>query len=394
MSMRKALITRRRFLAGSAAAGALAGIASFPRPGLADSTVKVGVVLPFSGGLELFGNQGKIGLELAKAEINAAGGIMGSPLELIYEDSKTDPKTANERALKLIQRDEVLAICGPILSAERDAMAGTIKKGKTPLLYATNYEGGMCERYMFSFNTVPNQDTAPLIPFLNDKVGKTYYMFGADYVWPRNMFKAAKGMIADTGGQTLGEEYTPFGVSDFSSIIKKIADSGAKVLVFALPGADGITFIKQAEDFGLTKKVTVAFLGFSETYLGAFGPGKGENMYAGVPFVASSDEPGVKDFVARVRKSTSPEQVVSFYVMTHYNSLIALKKGVEAQGKIGREAAVDGMAGLEFDIPTGKAMITKDDHHTAMNMYIARTSQGTLVVEKALGVIQPAKQCA
>src|SRR6185369_10482242 len=92
MSMRKALITRRRFLAGSAAAGALAGIANFPRPGLADSTVKVGVVLPFSGGLELFGNQGKIGLELAKAEINAAGGIMGSPLELIYEDSKTDPK--------------------------------------------------------------------------------------------------------------------------------------------------------------------------------------------------------------------------------------------------------------------------------------------------------------
>ena len=80
--------------------------------------------------------------------------------------------------------------------------------------------------------------------------------------------------------------------------------------------------------------------------------------------------------------------------MTHYNSLIALKKGVEAQGKIGREAAIDGMAGLEFDIPTGKAMITRDDHHTAMNMYIARTSQGTLVVEKALGLIQPAKQCA
>ena len=74
------------------------------------------------------------------------------------------------------------------------------------------------------------------------------------------------------------------------------------MLVFALPGADGITFIKQAEDFGLMKKVTVAFLGFSETYLGAFGPGKGENMYAGVPFVASSDEPGVKDFVARVEQ--------------------------------------------------------------------------------------------
>ena len=71
MSLRRALITRRRFLASTAAAGTLAGIAGFSRPSLADSTVKVGVVLPFSGGLELFGNQGKIGLELAKAEINA-----------------------------------------------------------------------------------------------------------------------------------------------------------------------------------------------------------------------------------------------------------------------------------------------------------------------------------
>ena len=63
----------------------------------------------------------------------------------------------------------------------------------------------------------------------------------------------------------------------------------------------GITFIKQAEEFGLLKRVTVAFLGFSETYLGAFGEGKGENMIAGVPFVASDTDPGVRDFVGRVR---------------------------------------------------------------------------------------------
>jgi len=384
-------ISRRKFVAS---AGALAAASAFPMPAIAANTIKIGAVQPFSGGLELFGKQAQMGLDLAAAEINAAGGIMGSKVEILYEDNKTDPKTSVERAKKVIQRDGAMAVSGPITSAARDAMAGTMKRLKTPLLYATNYEGGICDRYLFSFNTVPNQDTAPLIPYLKEKgIGNSYYMFGADYVWPRNMFKAANEMIGQIGGKSLGEEYTPFGVKDFSSVIRKIADSGAEILLFALPGADGITFIKQAEEFGLMKKVTVAFLGFAETYLGAFGPGKGEGMYAGLPMVANSDEAGVKDFVSKIRKREGDDAIVSFYVMTHYNSLMAVKAGMERGGKVDKEALIDGMAGLSFDIPTGKAMITKEDHHVAMNMYIGKTGGGTLNVEKALGIIEPSKQC-
>jgi len=384
--------TRRAFITsvGAGAAAATFGLPAFAAP----KKIKVGAVLPFSGGLELFGQQAKLGLDLAAAEINASGGILGRAVEVLYEDNKTDPRTSVERSRKLIERDEAIALVGPITSASRDAMTETVKRHKTPLLYATNYEGGICNRHLFSFNTVPNQDTAPLIPYLKTVVGDSYFMFGADYVWPRNMFKTAREIIGKIEGKVLGEEYTPFGVKDFAPIIRKIADSGAKLLLFALPGADGITFIKQAEELGLMKKVTVAFLGFSETYLNAFGPGKGEGMYVGVPFVASSDEPGVKDFVARVRKMAGADAVVSFYVMTHYNALKALKAGLEKQGKVSREAAINGMAGLEFDIPTGKARLTPDDHHVAMNMYIARTEAGSLKVVKPLGIIEPAKQCA
>ncbi|MBE7637261.1 ABC transporter substrate-binding protein [Sneathiella sp. P13V-1] len=386
-------ISRRNFIAAS---GATLAASAFSMPSIASGkTIKIGAVQPFSGGLELFGAQAKMGLDLAASQINAAGGILGHQVEVLYEDNKTDPKTSVERARKLIQRDEVMALSGPITSAARDAMAGTVRRMKTPLLYATNYEGGICDRYLFSFNTVPNQDTAPLIPYLKE-IGKgdSYYMFGADYVWPRNMFKAAGDMINKIGGKSVGEEYTPFGVKDFSPIIRKIADSGAKILLFALPGADGITFIKQAEEFGLMDKVTIAFLGFAETYLGAFGAGKGEGMYAGLPMVASSSEAGVQDFVSRIKAQSGADAVVSFYVMTHYNSLMAVKAGMERAGKVDKEALIDGMAGLEFNIPTGKASITKDDHHVAMNMYIGKTAGGSLQVEKSLGIIEPAKQCS
>ena len=153
------------------------------------------------------------------------------------------------------------------------------------------------------------------------------------------------------------------------------------------------TFIKQAEEFGLLKKITVAFLGFSETYLGAFGEGKGENMVVGVPFVASDTDEGVRDFVRRARAVAGPNAGVSHYVFAHYNALMALKAGMEKSGDVTREAAVNGMAGLSLKVATGTAQITPGDHHVAMQMYIARTEGGQLRVVERLGTIAPQSGC-
>jgi len=386
--------TRRSVLKSGLALGALAGATRFAVPAYAaEKPIKVGAVLPFSGGLELFGNQARLGLDLAAREINAGGGIMGRPLEIVYEDNRTDPKTSVEATTKLIRRDRVIAVTGPITSNARDAMAPTIKRLKTPLLYATNYEGGACDRYIFCFNTVPNQELAKLLPYMNANAGKSYYMFGADYVWPQRMFETARGIIKGLGGETRKVEFTPWGVKEFAPVIRRIAESGAKVLVFALPGADGITFIKQAESFGLLKTLTVAFLGFSEAYLGAFGKGGGQNMWVAVPLVASSDEEGVKDFVARVRKNAGKDVTVSHYVMTHYNAMTALKAGLEKSGKIDREALVDGMAGLTIDSPTGAVAIGAESHHVTLNMFLAKTEGAGLKTVEALGSLAPESGC-
>ena len=273
-------------------------------------------------------------------------------------------------------------------------MAPTVKRLKTPLLYATNYEGGACDRYIFSFNTVPNQELAKLLPHMNAAAGSSYYMFGADYVWPQNMFETAQGLIAGLGGETKGVEFTPWGVKEFTPVVRRIADSGAKVLVFALPGADGITFIKQAEDLGLLRDVTVAFLGFSEAYLSAFGEGKGQNMWVTVPLVASSDDPGVRDFVARLRRNAGEDVIISHYVMTHYNALNALKAVLEKKDNIRREAAVDGLAGLTLETPTGPIGIDAASHHVTLNMYLAKTEGAGLKTVQALGSLAPDAGCA
>jgi branched-chain amino acid transport system substrate-binding protein/urea transport system substrate-binding protein len=381
----------RRALLQTGAGAALT--AMMPAPAVrAAEPLRIGVVQPFSGGLELFGNQAKLGLDLAAAEINGSGGILGSNVELIYEDDKTDPKTAVERATSLVRRNRVLAISGPITSNNRDAMMPTLSRAKVPLLYATNYEGGGCDRYLFSFNTVPNQELEKLLPAMKARAGDSFYMFGADYVWPQKMFEAAKGIISGFGGTVAGTEFTPWGVKDFAPVVRRIRDSGAKVLVFALPGADGITFIRQAEELGLLAQTTVAFLGFAETYLGAFGEGKGQNMWVTVPFAASLDLPGVKEFVAKIRKTAGDNVPISHYAFTHYNSLIAVKAALDKAGTADSEALVGGLEGLAIASPTGQVTVGKD-HHVTLPMFLARTEGNGLSVVEALGEIAPKPGC-
>ena len=358
----------------------------------ADATepIRIGAVLPFSGGVELYGQQAKLGLDLAVKDINAAGGILGRPVEVIYADDETRPQSAVTAMRALIERDGVLAVVGPITSRNLNAIAPVAESLKTPLLYATNYEGGKCSRYFFSFSTVPNQELGQLLPYMNQTFGNTYFLLGADRVWPHQMFDIAQPLIEKLGGKVVGTQFTLGTETDFTPLIEQVAATKAKVLLFALKG-DGMDFIRQADDRGLLKDTTVAFLGLSEVDLGIF-RGKGQNMYTVVPSVSTSDDPSVKAFVARVRAEAGVDVAMSNYVMTHYNTLIALKAAIEKAGKVDKEAMVDALAGLVIPSPTGPVTINQD-HHATMNMLIAKTWGRDLVTVRALGEITPQPRC-
>lgn len=352
--------------------------------------IKIGAVLPFSGGVELYGAQAKLGLDLAVKEINAAGGVAGRPLTILYEDDRTDPQAAEQATRKLIEREGVLAVIGPITSRNLNAMKPLAERAKTPLLYATNYEGGACGRYVFVFSSVPNQELAQLLPYMDRTFGNTYYLLGADRAWPHKMFEAAEPIIARLGGRVVGKEFTKGTETDFGPLIDRIAATRAKVLVFALKG-DGLSFIPQASDRGLMRQTATAFLGLSEADLPVF-HGKGRDMFVVVPLVAASADPAVKAFVTRARGEAGAGTIVSNYVMTHYNAVVALKAAVEKAGRVDREALVDALEGLVIPSPTGPVTIGKD-HHVTMSMFLAKTEGTTMVQVRALGPIAPESGC-
>ena len=352
--------------------------------------IKIGAVLPFSGGVELYGAQAKLGLDLAAADINAAGGILGRPVEIVYRDDGTRPNIAAEAARKVVEDDGVLAVVGPITSQNLDAIVPVLAARKTPLLYATNYEGGMCNRYMFALSTVPNQELASLLPYMTQTFGSDYFLLGADRDWPHRMFDAAEPLIARLGGKVVGKRYTLGAAADFAPLTEGIAASKAKVLLYALKG-DGMQFIPFAAGKGLFKTVTVGFLGLTEADLKVF-DGKADGIYAAVPFVAASEDPKARAFVARARAKAGPDMAISNYVVTHYDALMAVKAAIEKAGKVDKEALVDALEGVRFDSPSGLITIGKD-HHTTMNMYLARTRGFDLMQVRALGEIAPESGC-
>ena len=357
--------------------------------------VKIGVVLPLSGGFEIYGNLGVRGAKMAVAEINAAGGVLdGRPLELIIEDNKTDPKTAVEKAKKLILRDKVVAVVGPVSSAARDAMTPVAEKYKTPLLYGIDYEGGVCNRYVFLYSAIPAHDMDKLIPYLGKKYGKTFYIFGYDYVWPHKMTAAIKSNVDKIGGKVVGIEYTPFGVKDFAPTIQKISRSGAKILMLIVPGADGFTFIKQFTDFGLKDKIKIVALASDENYLLALTAGQSEGIFTALPFLASLDKPEARDFVARQKKMFGHDTVVTWATGSHYGLIMLLKEAIDKTGSLDREKIIDNMGALTITVGNGPETMRASDHHMILNMLIGKFTGGKLVVEKDLGSITPPDQCA
>jgi len=360
-----------------------------------DKPIKIGVVLPLSGGFEIYGNLGVRGAKMAVAEINAAGGVLGGrPLELIIEDNKTDPKTAVEKAKKLILRNKVVAVMGPVSSAARDAMTPVAEKYKTPLLYGIDYEGGVCNRYVFLYSAIPDHDMDKLIPYMAEKYGKSFYIFGYDYVWPHKMTEAIKRNVDKIGGEIAGIEYTPFGVKDYAPTIQKISKSGAKILMLIVPGADGFTFIKQFADFGLKEKIKIVALASDENYLLALTPGQSEGIFTALPFLASLNKPEASDFVTRQKKMFGPDTVVTWATGSHYGLVMLLKEAIEKAGSDDREKIIDNMGDLTITVGNGQETMRASDHHMILNMLIGKFTGGKLVVEKDLGAITPADQCA
>lgn len=329
---------------------------------------KLGALIPLTGIETHVGQSMKVSTEIAVEEINDNGGVLGRQIELIIEDEASDPAIAVEKAKKLIREDGVTFMVGTLISAVRNAVVEFTKPAQVPLFNPTYYEGGLCDPYFFSTGALPNQQIDPFVPWLVENYGKTFYLIGSDYEWPRGSFDHLKRGLEAEGGSVVGEEYVPFGVTDFSPEITRILDAKPDVLYPLIAGVDGITFWKQLAGFDF--KGTRASHSVSEAIAQALDPETANGILSAAPYFMVVDTPANKAFLDKYL-ARSPAKYVDTFGEGLYDAVHLFALGAEKAESLENDKLIEGLKGVQFDSPQGPITIDPTTQHTTHAFHIA-----------------------
>jgi len=254
---------RRTLLKASGAAALLTLARPFVVSAWAEDTVKIGLDNPLTGTFAALGKNELIGAQLALEQINAKGGILGRQAELLVEDSTSgDTATAVQKALKLIERDNVNFLIGNINSALAQAMANTsFEKGVFHIVpggHTDTVTGKQCHWNVFRVCNTTRMETNSVSKLLLQSYGKKWYFITTDYAFGHSLQEGFEASLKAADGTELGADYTPLGTTDFSANLIKAQSTNPDALILLLAGDDMINCLKQSVQFGLNQKLHIA----------------------------------------------------------------------------------------------------------------------------------------
>ncbi len=253
--------TRRDFVKAVVLAGigTSLGVPAYRRPAWAAEPIKIGIPTVLSGGNAQYGTQVKRACELFAKEMKARGGVLGRPVEFIFEDTAADPATAVRKAQKLVEKDGVKFLSGVVLSSEALAVSAKCPEWQTIFMSTLNGVGSLTaksfNRYFFRANTSGPMGTRAVSLYLAESPMKRFFGLGSDYAWGRNSVGAFEKDIKGMGKEVLGTDFAPLGTKDFASYIEKVKQARPEGCFVVIPGQDATIFFKQAFQFGLTREV-------------------------------------------------------------------------------------------------------------------------------------------
>lgn len=333
-------ITRRKLLK-TASVGALALAAPHVwLPGnreawgatlTAGEPIKVGLLFSLTGGLAVPEEDSTLVMQYAIDEINAAGGINGSPIEPVIVDAKSDFKVYSSKTRELILRDKVTSIFGCYTSASRKAILPIVMQQDNLLFYPTCYEGAECTQNTICTGPLANQHSKDLIPYMVDQFGPKVFFVGSNYVWPKESNKNAKVWLEQANGELLGEEYIPLGSSEFGPVIEKIRAAKPDFIFSTVVGASDIAFHRQFKQAGLkVDSMPIASLTTGEIETKAMGAEFGAGHFLSAPYFQALENPTNQKFVENFLGSPYGKNGTTHYNMEEtYTSAYVFKGALE-----------------------------------------------------------------
>ncbi|WP_440099634.1 urea ABC transporter substrate-binding protein [Streptosporangium sp. H16] len=338
--------------------------------------IKVGILHSLSGTMAISEVTVRDSELLAIEEINAAGGVLGKKLIPVVEDGASDWPTFAEKATKLIRQDKVATTFGGWTSASRKAMLPVFERSKALLWYPVQYEGLESSPYIFYTGATTNQQIIPGLDYLKEQGKKKIFLVGSDYVFPRTANKIIKAYAAANGMEILGEEYTPLGHTEYSTLTNKVVQAKPDAVFNTLNGDSNVAFFKQLNSAGVTaEQMPVLSVSVAEEEV----KGIGVDNIAGHPvawnYYQTTENPANEKFVAAFKAKYGADKVTSDPMEAGYNAVYLWAEAVKKAGSVEVEAVRKAAGGIALERPEGLVTIDGENQH----MY--KTAR--------IGVIQP-----
>jgi branched-chain amino acid transport system substrate-binding protein len=243
----------------------------------AQEVVKIGLNYPETGPYAKQGLDQRRAAEIAVEEINAAGGILGKKVQLVYRDTKSNAKVARANAIELYDKDGVPMILGGSSSAVAIATGEVaLQKNKLffgTLTYSTETTGEYGHRHIFRECYDSYFAGKVLADYLKKNfAGKKYFYITADYTWGWTTESVLRSFTGTKDTNEHPEVLTPLGATDFSKALAQAKESGAQVLVLSLFGRDMEIGVKQAYEMGLKKKMQIIVPNLNDDMAQGAGP--------------------------------------------------------------------------------------------------------------------------
>jgi urea transport system substrate-binding protein len=262
--------TRRSFTHALSAVGLAAATLSWSSAVLAADTIKVGILHSLSGTMAISETVLKDVALMTIDEINAKGGVMGKKLEPVVVDPASNWPLFAEKAKQLLGQDKVAVMFGCWTSVSRKSVLPVVEELNGLLFYPVQYEGEELSKNVFYTGAAPNQQAIPAVEYLMSKEGggaKRFVLLGTDYVYPRTTNKILRAFLKSKGvkDSDIDEKYTPFGHSDYQTIVadvKKFSAGGKTAVISTINGDSNVPFYKELGNQGL-KATDVPVVAFS-----------------------------------------------------------------------------------------------------------------------------------
>src|SRR5882757_7918385 len=353
-----------------------------------EGTIKVGILHSLSGTMAISETVLKDVALMTIEEINAKGGVLGKKLEPVVVDPASDWPLFAEKARQLLSKDKVAVTFGCWTSVSRKSVLPVFKELDGLLFYPVQYEGEELEKNVFYTGAAPNQQAIPAVEYLMSKDGggaKRFVLLGTDYVYPRTTNKILRAFLHSKGitDENIMEEYTPFGHSDYQTIvanIKKFATGGKTAVVSTINGDSNVPFYKELGNAGLKAKdvPVVAFSVGEEELRGVdtkplVGQLAAWNYFMSIKSPANtafikqwSDYAKAKGIAGHKDKPLTNDPMEATYI-----GINMWAQAVKKAGSVEPDKVIAAMAGQTFPAPSGiTSMMDPKNHHLHKSVFI------------------------